>query len=89
MINPGKDSNGILGPHIFPSGKCAPPPYLPPSAVPPPLPLMTPQSSSLFAFRLMREITRCEWACLKGDDPEAPKLMEAELKNAKYTLCPL
>ena len=37
----------------------------------------------------MREITRHEWARLKGNDPEAPKLTNAELKKGKYTPCPL
>ena len=37
----------------------------------------------------MREITRCEWAHLKGNDPEAPRLTDAELTKGKYTPCPL
>ena len=37
----------------------------------------------------MREITRWEWACLKGNDSEAPRLTDAELKKGKYTPCPL
>ena len=42
-----------------------------------------------FAFRLVREITRREWVYLKGNDPEAPKLIDVELKKGKYTPCPL
>ena len=42
-----------------------------------------------FAFRLVREITRWEWARLKDNDPEPPKLISAELKKGKYTPCPL
>ena len=37
----------------------------------------------------MREITRHEWACLKGNDPEAPKLTDAELRKGKQNACPL
>ena len=37
----------------------------------------------------MREITRHEWAHLKGNDPEAPRLTDVELKKGKYTPCPL
>ena len=34
-------------------------------------------------------MTRREWASLKGSDPEAPRLTDAELKKGKYTPYPL
>ena len=37
----------------------------------------------------MREITRHEWAHLKGNDHEAPRLTDAELKKGKQNACPL
>ena len=30
-----------------------------------------------------------EWACLKGNDPEALTLMDAKLKKRKQNVCPL
>ena len=38
---------------------------------------------------LFVEITCSEWECLHGNDPEAPELMDVELKKGKKMVCPL